>query len=126
MAYDNSVTTKVTGTVHLDNFKSVMPVSGTVSATSPLARVAVVGSFAASPTAALLAGQNPARKQLWIFMTGPSYLYVGPPGVTTGSHFLKMESDSVWELPTAGGTYTGEIWGVWSGTTGSAQVTEIR
>jgi hypothetical protein len=124
--YDNSLTTQVTGTVHIDNFGSVVPVTGTVQATTPLARQSAIGSFTATTTPVLLVGQNLARKQLWIFATGSSYLHVGPPGVTTGSYFLKMESDSFWELATPGGIYTGELWGVWNGTTGSAQVTEIR
>jgi len=124
--YDNSIVQKVTGTVHIDNYGSVVPVSGTVAVSLTPAKIPVTNVVAATTSSVLLISANTARKQVWVYNTGPSFLYLGLGAVTTNSYFLKMEPEGYWELPVNTSIYTGAIYGVFSTVVGSATTTEIR
>ena len=124
--YDNSVVTRVTGTIHVDNYGRVVPVTGTVEVSPTPAKRPTTRLFAATTESIMLVDSNPARKQLWVYLTGPAYLYLGLGGVVTGSsYFLKVEPEAFWELPVGPNVYTGQIYGAFSENSGTAAVTEI-
>lgn len=124
--YSNQMVTQVTGTVRVDNLPAVLPVTGTILANAPRANSANGSTFESTDQPFQMVGQNYNRKQLWVYNTGSSYLCLGLGTVTTSSYFLKMDPNSFWELPIAGGVYTGAVWAVFSGTlSGYAQVTEV-
>lgn len=124
--YDNSVTQRVTGTVHVDNFASIIPVTGTVNVVPTKSFTPSMATFLASTTASLFSAKNINRKQLWVHTSGSSYLFLGLGTVSTSSYFMKIEPGALWELPSYNNVYVGEVWGVWSGPSGTAHVTEVR
>ena len=125
-AYSNIQTQPVTGTVHVDNFGAIVQVSGSVAVTSVKMVTNTTVQFTASTTPTKLISKNVNRKQLWVYMSGAANLYLGLGSVSTSTYFLKMESESLYELPMMPSIYIGEIWGVWDSGSGIANITEVQ
>lgn len=124
--YDLSTTQKVTGTIHVDNFGSTVPVSGSVEVVPTLAWASTTSRITASLTPVKLIGSNAARKSLWISCHGTSSLFLGLGTVSEDKFFLMMEPDSFWEMPVGPSIYPGEVWGFWNGDNGFIMVTEVK
>lgn len=90
-----------------------------------IASIATRSSVASTTTDVLLLEANPSRISAIIFNDADSPLYVGfgTVPVTTEEFSMSVPAKTVAVLPVS---FTGQIRGVWSITSGFARITEIK
>lgn len=82
------------------------------------------GTVNASATSVLLLATNANRRQALFFNDSTDILYIKLESTAATTSFtVKLVAGAYFELPQP--VYTGNIYGIWSGTNGSCKVTEI-
>ena len=86
-------------------------------------RESVLSQIAASVSSQQFLDINPRRDGGMIYNNSTDDLFIAlSDSVSTSVFTVKMVPSSYFELPER---WQGEVWGVWSGTNGDAQVTEF-